>query len=150
MSVDTWSMSIPCPSHPALHYPLSWTKVKVRAHMGHKSSVDTLSCTNSSGLCLESVADYQIHTSCDHVFLVRLNMVVRLHRQQTLIITCTSLVFKFSSPKASLMWPLQPHLVRSSTGLNHKISSETERKKNTSQFRTVGGTWDKIISSYLC
>lgn len=37
------------------------------------SSEDTLSCTNSPGQCLESEADYQIHTSCDHEFLKYIN-----------------------------------------------------------------------------
>lgn len=61
--------TIPCPSRPSPLCLLSWPRVEAEAHRGHTSSEDTLSCTNSSGQCLESAADYQIHISCDHVFL---------------------------------------------------------------------------------
>lgn len=35
------------------------------------------------------------------------------------------------------MWPLRPHLVFSSTGLNHKISSDKGRKKRALNSRIV-------------
>lgn len=121
--------TIPCLSHPSLPYPLSWPRVKVRAHRGHMSSEDTLSCTNSSGLCPESAADYQIHTSCGHVFLDKMKNISQ-NSQEIKDTTAKGCKFKFSldifSPNASLMWPLRPHFVRSSTGLNQTISSDAE------------------------
>lgn len=62
---------IPCPSLPSPLCLLSWPTVKAAAHGGRKSSEDTLSCTNSSSPCLEMATGYQIHISCDRVFLER-------------------------------------------------------------------------------
>lgn len=69
--------------------------------------------------------------------------------------------FCFSfSPNASLMWPLRPHFVRSSTGLNHMISSDTEINKSTVNHKAQKVKWNVIFcghtqksmttSSYLC
>lgn len=105
------------------------------------SSGDKLSCTNSSGLCLEIAADYRIHTSCDHVFLKNIKsdfnddansipkkkkILKSIHLSNA---AGSEFCFRIFSPKASLIWPLRPHLVRSSTGLNHMISSVRETKR---------------------
>lgn len=144
---------IPCPSPACRPCPLSWPRVKVGAHKGHKSSEGTLSCTNSSALCLEMAAGYQIHTSCDRVFLEIWNMAVRNHTEVAGKVICLFCFIMFS-PKASLMWPLRPHFVRSSTGLNHIMSSDTERKKAQwsllpGQARDTENSWNKT-SSHLC
>lgn len=54
------------------------------------------------------------------------NNSVRIHSHHFRFCSFFPLIF---SPNASLMWPLRPHLVFSSTGLNHKISSDTGEKK---------------------
>lgn len=46
-------------------------------------------------------------------------------------------------PRGSLIWPLLPHLVWSSTGLNHSMSSETKPK--TSFSKKIILKWNKII-----
>lgn len=48
------------------------------------------------------------------------------------------------SPKASLMWPLRPHFDRSSTGLNHIISSVTERNKEQVECELKTICWGKF------
>lgn len=116
----------PCPIRPCLRRPLSWPRVKAKAQKGQMSSADTLSCTNSSWQCLGSAAGYQTHTSCDRVSLKKWNVSELILKKPLFKEVGESLVF---SPKASLMWPLRPHFVRSSTGLNHMISSVTEKEK---------------------
>lgn len=126
--------STPCPGRQTPLCPLSWPRAKARARRGHTSSEGTLSCTNSSSRCLVSAADCRTHTSCDRVFLRKItcgsqNQEVRKLFVGTEVFFCQR--FNILSPKASLMWPLRPHFVLSSTGLNHMISSDVKKKQKT-------------------